>query len=69
MFRDASVSAGGNSLDPKCNDKYHLRADQSMDRAVGTMPGLQEITQIVRILDPPPAWFGARQAFSKTPVF
>jgi hypothetical protein len=69
MFRDASVSAGENSLDPKCKDKYHLRADQSMDRAVGTMPGFQEITQIVRILPPPPSWIGARLGHAKPQCF
>lgn len=52
------ITQGG--LDPRLNDIRHLRADQSMDGAVVTIPGFQEIKQIVRILHPLSAWIGAR---------
>ena len=57
------------SLDPKLNDIRHLRADQSMDRAVVTIPVFHEITQIVRILPPPPSWIGARLGHAKPQCF
>ena len=57
------------SLDPKLNDISHLRADQSMDRAVVTILGVHEITQIVRILHPLSAWIGAVPNHSKPQCF
>ncbi|MCE2754299.1 MAG: hypothetical protein LW720_20780 [Pirellula sp.] len=42
------------SLDPKLNDISHFRAAQSLDWAVVIIPGFQNVTQIVRVLLPPP---------------
>ena len=40
-----------------------------MDRAVVTIPVFHEITQIVRILPPPPSWIGARLGHAKPQCF
>ena len=40
-----------------------------MDRAVVTIPGFQEIKQIVRILHPLSAWIGAEPAHAKPQCF
>ena len=40
-----------------------------MDRAVVTIPGFQEIKQIVRILHPLSAWIGAEPAHAKPLCF
>jgi len=61
------ITQGG--LDRKLKDIRHLRADQTMDGAVVTIPGFQEIKQIVRILLPPPAWIGARLGNVKPQCF
>jgi len=61
------ITQGG--LDRKLNDISHLRADQAMDGAVVTIPGFQEIKQIVRILLPPPAWIGAKLGHVKPQCF
>jgi hypothetical protein len=40
-----------------------------MDRGICTISQFEEITQIVRILPPPPAWFGAKGDPSKPECF
>jgi hypothetical protein len=40
-----------------------------MDQAVVTIPAFHEITQIVRILPPPPSWIGARLGLAKPQYF
>jgi hypothetical protein len=68
-FSRCKCLRGGTSLDPKLNDIRHLRAEQAKDGAVVIILGVHEITQIVRILQPPPVWIVDRQAHSKPKYF